>query len=91
MTGPIYRRKAATVPSLRSPPKVPRRPSRHASKADPTHEKLLAVLSQTSGIPDTETVGTASAAENLPVREDGTSEHLSPHRAFAHPKKCPVQ
>ena len=25
------------------------------------------------------------------MREDGTSEHLPPQRAFAHPKKCPVQ
>ena len=25
------------------------------------------------------------------VKEDGTHEHLPPPRAFAHPKKCPVQ
>ena len=25
------------------------------------------------------------------VTEDGTHEHLPPPRAFAHPKKCPVQ
>ena len=25
------------------------------------------------------------------VAEDGTLEHLPPPRAFAHPKKCPVQ
>ena len=133
MTGeatPPHWKAASCAQPKRSPPKVPRRPSRQASKADPTHEKLLAVLSQTSGIPDTETVRTASTAQDSPapsnnagsmfsgasqpaaqaadirsskqhfsppgrdqhhVREDGTSEHLPPHRAFAHPKKCPVK
>ena len=129
---PPHWKAASCAQPKRSPPKVPGRPSRHAPKVDPAHEKLLAALSQASGIPDTEAVGAASTAQNLPapnnnagrmlsggsqhanqaadigdstqqfsppgrdqrhVRKDGTStsEHLPPHRAFAHPKKCPVQ
>ena len=117
---PPHWKAASSAQPKRYPPKVPGRPSRHAPKVDP----------QASGIPDTEAVGAASTAQNLPtpnnnagrmlsggsqhanqaadirdskqqfsppgrdqrhVREDGTSEHLPPHRAFAHPKKCPVQ
>ena len=99
--------------------------------ADPTHEKLLAVLSQAAQLPDTggrycfcrsptyspggmakpPTLAPASdwpprqaTSSRLPaqqcitqgnvhyrVAEDGTQEHLPPPRAFAHPKKCPVQ
>ena len=127
---PPHWKAAGCAQPKRSPPKVPGRPPRHAPKVDPTHEKLLAVLSQASSTPDTEAVGTASTAQDLPtpnnnagrmlpgvsqydnqaadsrdskqqysppgrdqrqVRDDGTSEHLPPHRAFAHPKKCPVQ
>ena len=117
---PPHWKAASSAQPKRYPPKVPGRPSRHAPKVDP----------KASGIPDTEAVGAASTAQNLPtpnnnagrmlsggsqhanqaadirdskqqfsppgrdqrhVREDGTSEHLPPHRAFAHPKKCPVQ
>ena len=127
---PPHWKAASCAQPKRSPPKVPGRPSRHAPKVDPTHEKVLAVLSQASGIPDTDAVKTASTAQDFPtpnnnagrmlsgvsqhanqaadirdskqqfsppgrdqryVREDGASEHLPPHRAFAHPKKCPVQ
>ena len=102
--------------------------------ADPTHEKLLAVLSQAAQLPDTEERGGATASADLPpthpggmakpptlapasdwpprqatssrlpaqqcitqgnvhyrVAEDDAQEHLPPPRAFAHPKKCPVQ
>ena len=121
---------ASCAQPKRPPPKVPGRPPRHAPKVDPTHEKLLAVLSQATSIPDTESVGTATTAQVLPTpnnntgrmltgesqydnqaadsgdfkqqfsppgrdqlqgREEGASERLPPHRAFAHPKKCPVQ
>ena len=113
---------------------APLRPPKHAPKVDPTHEKLLAVLSEATSIPDTAAVGAATTTKDLPtpninagrmlpitepgegqtdsqaacsrdskqqhpppgrgqrhMREDGTSEHLPPQRAFAHPKKCPVQ
>ena len=109
-------------------------PPRHDTPADPTHEKLLAVLSHAARLPDTGEGGAAMAAADFPsagpgdtmmppttestagwpprqatssglpahqyvthghiqyrVTEDGTHEHLPPPRAFAHPKKCPVQ
>ena len=115
-------------------PKKPAHPPMQVTPADPTHEKLLAVLSQAAQLPDTEERGgvTASAepppthpggmarpptlapandwpprqatSSRLPaqqcitqgnvhyrVAEDGAQEHLPPPRAFAHPKKCPVQ
>ena len=109
-------------------------PPKHATPVDPTHEKLLAVLSHAARLPDTDEGGAAMAAADFPpaspggmvmppttepatgwpprqatssglpaqqcithghiqyrVAEDGTHEYLPPPRAFAHPKKCPVQ
>ena len=114
--------------------KKPAHPPTQVTPADPTHEKLLAVLSQAAQLPDTEERGGVIAAADPPpthpggtvrpptlaptndwpprqatssrppaqqcithghvhyrVAEDGTREHLPPPRAFAHPKKCPVQ
>ena len=118
----------------RPQPKKPVHPPRHDAPVDPTHEKLLAVLSHAARLPDTGEGGAAMAAADFPsagpgdtmapptteptagwpprqatssglpahqyithghiqyrVTEDGTHEHLPPPRAFAHPKKCPVQ
>ena len=112
----------------RTQPKRPAHPPKHASTVDPTHEKLLAVLSNAARLPETAERGATMAATDLPpagaggmeaadgwpprqaassglpaqqcishghiqyrVAEDGTLEHLPPPRAFAHPKKCPVQ
>ena len=118
----------------RAQPKRPVHPPKQAATVDPTHEKLLAVLSQSARFPDTAAVGAAMSATDLPpaspgdgempptmdpvegrpprqaassglpvqqcpshghiqyrIAEDGTREHLPPPRAFAHPKKCPVQ
>ena len=118
----------------RTQPKKPAHPPTQVTPADPTHEKLLAVLSQAAQLPDTEERGGVIAAADPPpthpggtvrpptlaptndwpprqatssrlpaqqcithgnvhyrVAEDGTQEHLPPPRAFAHPKKCPVQ
>ena len=118
----------------RTQPKKPVHPPKQATPVDPTHEKLLAVLSQAAQLPDTDERGVVLAATDLPpthpegtlrppalaptndrpprqatsskppsqqyithghvhyrVAEDGTQEHLPPPRAFAHPKKCPVQ
>ena len=118
----------------RTQPKRPVHPPRHDTPVDPTHEKLLAVLSHAARLPDTGEGGAAVAAADFPsaspgdttmppttepatgwppgqatssglpaqqyithghiqyrVTEDGTHEHLPPPRAFAHPKKCPVQ
>ena len=115
-------------------PKKPAHPPMQVTPADPTHEKLLAVLSQAAQLPDTEELGGATASADPPpthpggmakpptltpasdwpprqatssrlpaqqcitqgnvhyrVAEDGAQEHLPPPRAFAHPKKCPVQ
>ena len=115
-------------------PKKPAHPPLQVTPADPTHEKLLAVLSQAAQLPDTVGRGGATASADPPpthpggmakpptlapasdwpprqatssrlpaqqcitqgnvhyrVAEDGTQEHLPPPRAFAHPKKCPVQ
>ena len=80
MTGeatPLHRKAASCAQPKRSPPTVPRRPSRHASKVDPTHEKLLAVLSQASGIPDTEAVGMASTAQDLPTPSNNAGRTFS--------------
>ena len=43
------------------------RPPKHAPKVDPTHEKLLAVLSQATSIPDTAAVGTATTTQDFPT------------------------
>ena len=118
----------------RSPPGAPTRSTKHAPAVDPTHEKLLAALSQATGVPDTTAVGTATTRKHTPtssneemrkqaVAESGegpadsqaagsidpmqhhpprvnpqsrigdtsTRDHIPPPRAFAHPKKCPVQ
>ena len=118
----------------RTQPKRPAHPPKHASTVDPTHEKLLAVLSNAARLPETAERGATMAATDLPpagpggmempptaeaadgwpprqaasselpaqqcishghiqyrVAEDGTLEHLPPPRAFAHPKRCPVQ
>ena len=118
----------------RTQPKRPAHPPKHATTVDPTHEKLLAVLSHAARFPDAAEGEAAMAATDLPpasprgmemppttepadgwpprqaassglpaqqcishghiqyrVAEDGTREHLPPPRAFAHPKKCPVQ
>ena len=115
-------------------PKKPAQLSTQVPPPDPTHEKLLAVLSQAVQLPDTEEREGATASADPPlthpggmakpptpapandwpprqatssrlpaqqcitqgnvhyrVAEDGTQEHLPPPRAFAHPKKCPVQ
>ena len=131
---PPYWKAASRAQPKRSPPGAPLHPPKHAPKVDPTHEKLLAVLSQSTSIPDTAAVGAATTRKDVPtpsinegrmlsttepgegqpncqaacsrdpeqqypppgrtqrrIGEDGTSEHLPPQRAFAHPKKCPVQ
>ena len=118
----------------RAHPKKPVHPPRQDTPADPTHEKLLAVLSNAARLPDAGEGGTTMACADSPsvgpgdtnmprtaestagwpprqatsshlparqyvthghiqyrVTEDGTHEHLPPPRAFAHPKKCPVQ
>ena len=118
----------------RMQPKKPAHPPTQVTPADPTHEKLLAVLSQAAQLPDAEERGSVIAAADPPpthpggtprpptlapandwpprlatssrhpaqqcithgnvhyrVADDGTQEHLPPPRAFAHPKKCPVQ
>ena len=118
----------------RMQPKKPAHPPTQVTPADPTHEKLLAVLSQAAQLPDAEERGGVIAAADPPpthpggtvrpptlapandwppqpatssrlpaqqcvthgnvhyrVAADGTQEHLPPPRAFAHPKKCPVQ
>ena len=118
----------------RMQPKKPAHPPTQVAPADPTHEKLLAVLSQAAQLPDAEERGGVIAAADPPpthpggtprpptlapandwplrpatssrrpaqqcithgnvhyrVADDGTQEHLPPPRAFAHPKKCPVQ
>ena len=118
----------------RAQPKRPLHPPKHAPKVNPTHEKLLAVLSQSTSIPDTAAVGAATTAKDSPtlniddgrmpsttepregqshrqaassrypeqqcpphgrtqhsIGEDETRGHVPPSRAFAHPKKCPVQ
>ena len=114
----------------RTQPKRAAHPPKHDTPVDPTHEKLLAVLSHAARLPDTGEGGAAMAAADFPpasrgcrqlrnrppaglpdrqlavdflhssithghiqyrVAEDGTHEHLPPPRAFAHPKKCPVQ
>ena len=115
----------------RTQPKRPVHPPKHATPVDPTHEKLLAVLSHAARLPDTDEGGAAmdfppassggtvtppttepapgwpprqATSSGLPaqqcithghiqyrVADDGTHEHLPPPRAFAHPKKCPVQ
>jgi len=73
---PPYWKAAGCAQPKRSPPKVPGRPPRHAPKVDPTHEKLLAVLSQASSIPDTEAVGTASTAQDLPTPNNNAGRML---------------
>ena len=118
----------------RMQPKKSAHPPTQVTPADPTHEKLLAVLSQAAQLPDAEERGgvlaaadptpthpggtprppTLAPANDWPSRpatssrhpaqqcithgnvhyrvaDDGTQEHLPPPRAFAHPKKCPVQ
>ena len=118
----------------RMQPKKPAHPPTQVTPADPTHEKLLAVLSQAAQLPDAEERGGVIAAADPPpthpggtprpptlapandwpprpatssrrpaqqcithgnvhyrVADDGAQEHLPPPRAFAHPKKCPVQ
>ena len=130
--------KAGTSPKKkafgRAQPKKPAPPETVALPAAPTHEKLLAILSQAGHSPSFEEQGGAtSSTDPLPasvvdtrktpqlqqtshrppqqakssgpptqhyimrenvnyrVLEDGTHEHMPPSRAFAHPKKCPVQ
>ena len=51
----------------RAQPKRPSHPPKHAPKVDPTHEKLLAVLSQSASISDTAAVGAAATANDLPT------------------------
>ena len=118
----------------RAHPKKLAHPPRHDTPADPTHEKLLAVLSHAARLPDSGEGGAAMAVADFPstgpgdtmmppttestvgwpprqttssrlpahqyvthghiqyrVTEDGAHEHIPPPRAFAHPKKCPVQ
>ena len=43
------------------------RSTEHASKVDPTHEKLLAALSQAKGVPDTAAVGPATTSKYTPT------------------------
>ena len=129
-----YRTAASCVHPKRSPLGAPMRSTKHAPKVDPTHEKLLAALSQAKSVPDTAAVGPATTSKSTltpsieegrrlaltepgegqsdsqaagsrdpmqhhpphvhtqsRIGDDGTREHLPPQRAFAHPKKCPVQ
>ena len=64
---PPYRKAASCAQPKRSPPGAPVRPPKHAPKVDPTHEKLLAVLSQATSIPDTAAVGAATTTKDLPT------------------------
>ena len=116
-----------------SSPKVPKRSTEHPPKIDPTHEKLLAALSQAQSaadpcadmpttsdrraptpnsveggknvpsmprpnLPDSQATGSNSKGQRSPeghaqstTDDASTREHVPPHRAFAHPKKCPAQ
>ena len=64
---PPYWKAASCAQPKRSPPGAPVRPPKHAPKVDPTHEKLLAVLSQATSIPDTAAVGAATTSKDLPT------------------------
>ena len=64
---PPYWKAASCAQPKRSPPGAPLRPPKHAPKVDPTHEKLLAVLSQATSIPDTAAVGAATTSKDLPT------------------------
>ena len=52
-------------------PKKPAHPSMQVPPADPTHEKLLAVLSQAVQLPDTEERGGATASADPPLTHPG--------------------
>ena len=58
----------------RTQPKRPAHPPKHASTVDPTHEKLLAVLSHAARLPDTAEGGAAMAATDLPPASPGGME-----------------
>ena len=52
-------------------PKKPAHPPTQFTPADPTHEKLLAVLSQAAQLPDTEERGGVIAAADPPPTHPG--------------------
>ena len=58
----------------RTQPKRPAHPPKHAATVDPTHEKLLAVLSHSARFPDTAAVGAAMPATDLPPASPGDGE-----------------
>ena len=58
----------------RTQPKRPAHPPKHAATVDPTHEKLLAVLSHAARFPDTAEVGAAMSATDLPPASPGDRE-----------------
>ena len=58
----------------RTQPKRPAHPPKHATTVDPTHEKLLAVLSHAARFPDTAEGGAAMAATDLPSASPGGME-----------------
>ena len=49
-------------------------PPKQAATVDPTHEKLLAVFSQSARFPDTAAVGAAMSATDLPPASPGDGE-----------------
>ena len=55
----------------RTHPKKPAHPPRHDTPADPTHEKLLAVLSHAARLPDTGEGGAAMAVADFPSAGPG--------------------
>ena len=55
----------------RTHPKKPAHPPRHDTSADPTHEKLLAVLSHAARLPDSGEGGAAMAVAAFPSAGPG--------------------
>ena len=82
---PPYWKAASCAQPKRSPPGAPLRPPKHAPKVDPTHEKLLAVLSQATSIPDTAAVGAATTSKDLPTPNINEGRMLPNNRAWRGP------
>ena len=58
----------------RTQPKRPAHPPKHVTPVDPTHEKLLAVLSHAARLPDTDEGGAAMAAADFPPASPGNRQ-----------------
>ena len=68
----------------RTQPKRPVHPPKHDTPVDPTHEKLLAVLSHAARLPATDEGGAAMAAADFPPASPGSTEML--HLLLFRPK-----